>query len=429
MILKLKRLIPNLAVFGAVTGVYNLAAIALKGNREKYKEFLTNLNIILDTIPNNTDTVFSSAKKAGTLCLHTIFGEYKYLGEFLDKFQKSNPDFKSISDYVFINSFFDEVVSHNIPTRKEFYASIGTSKEDMMSIYCYEFSNNRKLMAIESKGYFGNYNLSTFFVNFPYQELIKDILDTYNGNVYVCYDAKNNKILFNKLKHETIDEDKVYNSELTDAIVSDLKRFMALNLQRSYLFIGAPGTGKSTTCYQIAKRIANNCMKIDSSLLKVFSDDMAETLVNFANTKVIVFDDIDRLTGDQIAFNKLLYCIESIKTFKLKPILLATANNVGNIDLALFRPGRFDRIIKFDLPNEQERSFFFKEEMKGIPGIEIKILTNATDKLSQAHLKEICNQYKAGVAFKDILKDITVRKSFLFKEEPAAATTANSPKV
>ena len=427
----IKKLIPNLSAYAATYGIYQLSSYVFKNHKKKYKEVLTSINEILDTFPNEQDTVFSSAKKAGSLSLKTIFKEYKNITEFLRHFEETKSEFKPATDHMFINVFFDQILSRGIALKQEYYTSIGIKDENKTTVYCYEFSRNRKLYILEEKGFFGPYTLPTFLANFKYQELIKDVFETYNGNVYVSYNDKDGKISFNELKHETLIENKIYNPKLTENIVTELQKFINMDLQRSYLLIGEPGTGKSTTCYQIAKAITNNCIKLDSSILKIFSSDTAEMLVNYSGAKVIVIDDIDRITADQVSLNKLLYCIESIKTFKLKPVLLATANKADNMDTALFRPGRFDKIITFDLPTEHYRTEFFMEEMKGLSAQEIEILSKETDKFSHAHLKEITKQYNAGIKFEEILEDIKTRKAFMFSvkitETPASPNKSEAP--
>jgi MoxR-like ATPase len=59
-------------------------------------------------------------------------------------------------------------------------------------------------------------------------------------------------------------------------------------VQRSYLLVGEPGTGKTSICYQVAKRMAGRCIKIDNDVINDYEPTALEGLLNYSNAKLII---------------------------------------------------------------------------------------------------------------------------------------------
>lgn len=133
------------------------------------------------------------------------------------------------------------------------------------------------------------------------------------------------------------------------------------------LFYGPPGTGKTFTAGLIAKEMKKDLYKIDLSM--VVSKYIGETEKNlellFARAEdkgwVLFFDEADALFGkrtsvrdahDKYANQEVSYLLQRIEDYN-GLIILAT-NMKNNIDDAFVR--RFNSILKFPLPNPEERS-------------------------------------------------------------------------
>ena len=133
------------------------------------------------------------------------------------------------------------------------------------------------------------------------------------------------------------------------------------------LFFGPPGTGKTFTAGLIAKELQKDLYKIDLSM--VVSKYIGETEKNleilFARAEdkgwILFFDEADALFGkrtnvrdahDKYANQEVSYLLQRMEDFN-GLIILAT-NMKNNIDDAFVR--RFNSILKFSLPNPEERS-------------------------------------------------------------------------
>lgn len=144
---------------------------------------------------------------------------------------------------------------------------------------------------------------------------------------------------------------------------------MGKRLVKGYrsLFYGPPGTGKTFTAGLIAKELGKELYKIDLSM--VVSKYIGETEKNlellFARAEdkgwILFFDEADALFGkrtnvrdahDKYANQEVSYLLQRIEDFN-GLIILAT-NMKNNIDEAFIR--RFNSILKFSLPNPEERS-------------------------------------------------------------------------
>ena len=129
----------------------------------------------------------------------------------------------------------------------------------------------------------------------------------------------------------------------------------------------------------------------------------------------IIVDDIDRIMYNDLS--GFFYMLESIKSYEHRPTLLATVNNIRKLDQAVIRPGRFDDIIDFELPTHEERKQFLVNMIEKfnitLTEEEKEIFSKATEGMSQAYLKEYCNQLRIENSMIELVKKITKRRKYL----------------
>src|SRR5260221_727750 len=143
---------------------------------------------------------------------------------------------------------------------------------------------------------------------------------------------------------------------------------MKRRLKKGYrvLFYGPPGTGKTLTATVLGNETGKEVFKIDLSM--VVSKYIGETEKNlellFARAEdkdwILLFDEADAIFGkrtsvkdahDKYANQEVSYLLQRIEEFN-GLVILAT-NMKNNIDDAFIR--RFNDIVKFSIPNEEER--------------------------------------------------------------------------
>jgi len=138
------------------------------------------------------------------------------------------------------------------------------------------------------------------------------------------------------------------------------------------LFYGPPGTGKTLTASLLGKQFGLDVYRIDLSL--VVSKYIGETEKNLhhifekAQDWILFFDEADALFGkrtnvqsahDRFANQEVSYLLQKVEEH---PGLVILATNFrNNMDQAFIR--RFQTVVPFSLPNEQESLLLWKSTM------------------------------------------------------------------
>jgi AAA+ superfamily predicted ATPase len=143
------------------------------------------------------------------------------------------------------------------------------------------------------------------------------------------------------------------------------------------LFYGPPGTGKTLTATLLGKANSRDVYKVDLSL--VVSKYIGETEKNlsriFDTAKykdwILFFDEADALFGkrtaaqnsnDRHANQQTAYLLQRIEDFP--GVVILASNLKANMDEAFSR--RFQSVIHFDMPGEEERYRLWQQAFSGI---------------------------------------------------------------
>jgi len=150
-------------------------------------------------------------------------------------------------------------------------------------------------------------------------------------------------------------------------IINDLNEFMnnendykkfGIPYKRNYLFYGPPGTGKTSLITSIASTYNLNIYKL--SITKDMDDTNFAHTISKVNNGLLILEDVDSLftkrtntNNNLITFSGVLNVLDGI-TRKNKQITIMTTNHIDKLDEAFKRPGRIDKIIKFDYSNKKQ---------------------------------------------------------------------------
>jgi transitional endoplasmic reticulum ATPase len=181
---------------------------------------------------------------------------------------------------------------------------------------------------------------------------------------------------------------------------------------RGVLIYGPPGTGKTL----LAKAVANES---DANFIAVKGPELLSKWVGesekgvrevFRKARqtaptVIFFDEIDSIASTrggsstdsgvtQRVVNQLLTEIDGLEELQDVAVIAAT-NRVDIIDPALTRPGRFDRHVKVDDPDEDARVAIFKVHTAKMPladDVDLQVLAKRTDGFVGADIEAVCRE-------------------------------------
>ncbi len=189
---------------------------------------------------------------------------------------------------------------------------------------------------------------------------------------------------------------------------------LGAKIPKGVLLVGPPGTGKTL----MAKAVAGEAQvpfysMSGSEFVEMFvgvGASRVRDLFKKAKAKapsIIFIDEIDavgRSRGKINAFqanderestlNQLLTELDGFGD-NTGVIVLAATNRPDVLDKALLRPGRFDRHIYLELPNQSERAEIFKVHIRPLKlskNVNIEVLAKLSPGFSGADIANICNE-------------------------------------
>ena len=204
---------------------------------------------------------------------------------------------------------------------------------------------------------------------------------------------------------------------------------------KGVLLYGPPGTGKTL----IAKAVAN---KTNATFIRIIGSELVQKFIGegarlvrevfeFAkdNSPSILFiDELDAIgskrievatSGDREVHRTLMQLLANLDGFEVRGDVkvVAATNRVDILDPALLRPGRFDRLIEVQSPDEGGRKEILKIHMRGmniVKKIDLDYLVEKTANYTGAEIRNIVQEAgmfavrgkRKRVAWDDFLKAI-----------------------
>ena len=188
----------------------------------------------------------------------------------------------------------------------------------------------------------------------------------------------------------------------------ELRKLYRKNLQGGLLLYGPPGCGKTF----IARALAG---ELDAGFISVSIHDVLDMWIGRSernlhdifsiarrNAPCVVFiDEIDALgrrrsqissDGMRTTVNQLLSELDGVDNQNENVYVLAATNHPWDVDVALRRPGRFDRMVLVLPPDAAARDVILRTHLKDRPiaGVDTGKLAQMTEGFSGADLAHVC---------------------------------------
>lgn len=196
--------------------------------------------------------------------------------------------------------------------------------------------------------------------------------DNIKSDKITIYSSRSNKYSTWE-KHESISVqtlDNIYiDKTIKENLITHIDNFLELkekylkygrNHKLNLLLTGVPGSGKTCLCKALAKKY-NYPVYIFNFSKSLTDESFIELINDIKENSIVLFEDIDSYFKDRasldinISFSCLINILDGfISKSGIGIITILTANNPDRLDPALIRPGRIDKIIKFDYPKKDE---------------------------------------------------------------------------
>ncbi|MCH5226378.1 MAG: ATP-binding protein [Muribaculaceae bacterium] len=206
------------------------------------------------------------------------------------------------------------------------------------------------------------------------------------------------------------------------------------------LFYGAPGTGKTETVYQIARKTGRNIMKVDvdkvkscwvgesEKNIKAIFDRYRNICQNSDLVPILLFNEADavlgvRMEGAARAVDKMENSIQNIilqEMESLEGIMIATTNLTNNLDKAFER--RFLYKVRYEKPTVEARKKIWEIMLPAISEESAQILAGKFD-MSGGEIENIARKHTVNAILSgDESIDLTKISEMCLKERIVSKT-------
>jgi SpoVK/Ycf46/Vps4 family AAA+-type ATPase len=190
----------------------------------------------------------------------------------------------------------------------------------------------------------------------------------------------------------------------------ELMKAYKVSARGGLLLYGPPGCGKTFIAKAISGELGSNFYQVGiADVMHQWFGESERSMRSIFDTArrnapcVLFFDEVDALGHRRSGLssyqslrtlvNTLLEEMDSATNLNDGVYVLGATNSPWDVDTALRRPGRFDRMIFVGLPDPEARAGIVRYHLRDRPvaGIDLKSIANRTEGFSGADLAYLCD--------------------------------------
>ncbi|MBY9002936.1 MAG: CDC48 family AAA ATPase [Candidatus Lokiarchaeota archaeon] len=202
---------------------------------------------------------------------------------------------------------------------------------------------------------------------------------------------------------------------------------IGIEAPKGVLLHGPPGTGKTLLAKAVAYETDAHFISISGpEIMSKFFGQSEENLrrifeEGIINAPSIIFlDELDSIAPkreegknqvESRVVAQLLSLMDGLNN-RGEIIIIAATNKLNNIDIALRRPGRFDREIEIKVPDTKGRYEILQIHTRGMPlkdDVDLKLIAEKTHGFVGADITSLCKE-AALLAIREIIPEIDLDK-------------------
>ncbi len=280
----------------------------------------------------------------GVEVLHSIYSEIRTTsGTPWDYFELHGTS----RNWIFVPGAFHRIVLDRVSSRR---LASRSAEDSQPAAWEGEFEGMRV-------GWIADVNGSNTDSLFIWHEHEDEILERLHELIWAEYSSSHLTVTVSGLEEDALEPGAVIPTNLIDVLTTRIGSFREAGLPRSYMLVGAPGTGKTTCVQHITRTLGLRSLRVPIGELcrslgiggdpntgpvkKAGEGNDAlplGTLVLAARPDIIILDDLDR--APDYVQDELLDFMELAR--KSVSIIIASVNNPEKLSAALKRPRRID---------------------------------------------------------------------------------------
>ena len=214
---------------------------------------------------------------------------------------------------------------------------------------------------------------------------------------------------------------------------------------RGILLFGPPGCSKTLLARAVASQAGMNFLAVKGPELfsKYVGESEKAVASLFAKARraapaIVFFDELDGLAVDReevdsssVAHRVLSQLLQEMDGIQTREgiVVLAATNRPDRIDVALLRPGRFDRLLYVPPPSKEEREaiFFVHTRKMPVDNVDMALLASKTNGYTGADIAAICREAAMSALEESLEAESVGLRSFekaIEKVRPSAYTVS-----